>query len=185
MYICGEGSKLEYRLQFTRWLFKRNFAMRDGTGCNRCVFNDEGRLICFFMFVHPGVPDPTLSAMIRSGLLIAPFKFGLGTVRRLLDVKSFFEKIENEIRATCDRPICHLERMSVAPYAQGKGVGTKALSSALDEAARAGWAVLLATQEERNVRFYERLGFKTVRTEPYTPDPGRWGSALNHFMLKI
>ena len=30
--------------------------------------------------------------------------------------------------------------------------------AALDEAARAGWAVLLATQEERNVVFYNRLG---------------------------
>ena len=140
VYICGEGSTLEYRLRFTEWLFQRNFAMRDGTGCNRCVFDEEvraraclvtvlawyhpplvpscqhgttplkhsllatqlsvfgnnkGRLICFFMFVTPGIPDPNLWAMVKSGLLSGPFAFGFGTVRRLLEVKGFFEKIEH------------------------------------------------------------------------------------------
>ena len=184
VYICG-SSALEQRLSFTRWLFERNFAMRDGTGCNRCVFDEEGKLICFFMFVTPGVPDPDAWAMVRSGMLTAPFKFGFGTVKRLLQVKTFFEAIENEIRASVgDRPVCHLERMSVAPDCQGKGVGTRALRAALDEAAQAGWAVLLATQEERNVTFYERLGFRTIRTAAYTPDPEGWGSAPNYFMIK-
>jgi len=152
VYMCGEGSTLEYRLRFTEWLFQRNFAMRDGTGCNRCVFDEEvraraclvtvlawyhtpfipscqhgttplkhsplntrhstlatstlatqhsvfgrnkGRLICFFMFVTPGIPDPNLWAMVKSGLLSGPFAFGFGTVRRLLEVKGFFEKIEH------------------------------------------------------------------------------------------
>lgn len=57
--------------------------------------NNKGRLICFFMFVTPGIPDPNLWAMVKSGLLSGPFAFGFGTVRRLLEVKGFFEKIEH------------------------------------------------------------------------------------------
>jgi len=95
VYICVSGSTLEYRLRFMEWLFQRNFAMRGGTGCNRCVFDEEGKLLCFFMFVTPGIPDPNLGAMVKLGPLSAPFTFGFGTVRRLLEAKGFFEKVEN------------------------------------------------------------------------------------------
>jgi len=55
-----------------------------------------------------------------------------------------------------------LNRMTVLPEYQGKGVGTHALSSALEEADQEGLSVVLATQERRNVVFYKRLGFKVV-----------------------
>jgi len=55
--------------------------------------------------------------------------------------------------------------MVVRPDMQGKGVGTHALKQALDEADDAGLPVMLATQEERNIRFYRRLGFEVVRTD--------------------
>ena len=55
-----------------------------------------------------------------------------------------------------------LERMTVLPEYQGKGVGTFALSKALQEADELGMPCILGTQERRNVVFYSRLGFKVV-----------------------
>ena len=55
-----------------------------------------------------------------------------------------------------------LERMTVLPSYQGKGVGTASLSNALEDADKLGLVCILGTQETRNVTFYSRLGFKVV-----------------------
>ena len=65
---------------------------------------------------------------------------------------------------------CLLERMVVVPALQGKGVGSKCLKEALDAVAGRGQGVLLATQEARNVRFYEGLGFETIHETDFHED---------------
>ena len=61
-----------------------------------------------------------------------------------------------------DRETVYLERMIISPKLQGQGVGTKHLAAALDKVAASGRVCVLATQEARNVVFYERLGFRIV-----------------------
>lgn len=84
-------------------------------------------------------------------------------MRRLLAVKS---KYETDLRAIKSArslgDVCTLERMVVAPAMQGHGIGTRALRQVLREADAAGWPTLLATNEERNVKFYEQVGFEVV-----------------------
>ena len=53
----------------------------------------------------------------------------------------------------------------VHPSAQGRGIGTRVLQLVLAEADEAGWPTLLGTNEERNVVFYERLGFRVIHRE--------------------
>ena len=136
------------------------------------------------MFVWPDVPHPSMYDMVRAGLLTAPCRFGFGAVGRLLSVKSFFEAVEEEVLSslakdgTCAK-VVRLERMTVLPRCQGKKIGSRALRQALDEADKQQLAVLLATQEERNITFYRRLGFEVIREAPYEP-----AKCPNWFMVR-
>ena len=160
-----------FRKQFLTWLFERNFRLRLGTSVNRAVFDNSSsdgkkkKLLAFFMFVSPDVPNVGLLDMLREGFLLAPIKFGFGVMKRLLSIKDEYERIEH---AVMDKhgitSLYKLERMVVHPSYQGKGVGSKALQQALDEADTKGLPVLLGTQEERNLRFYSKLGFEVVDT---------------------
>ncbi len=57
-----------------------------------------------------------------------------------------------------------LERMVVDPAYQGQGVGSAAVAAAL---APLDQPVILTTQLQRNVTFYERLGFEVVNTQQF------------------
>ncbi|CAL9610066.1 hypothetical protein SUDANB58_05616 [Streptomyces sp. enrichment culture] len=64
-----------------------------------------------------------------------------------------------------------LDTVGVAPEAQGRGLGTAVLVPGIEAAARAGYPAFLETSSERNVVFYERLGFQ-VTAEVLLPDSG-------------
>lgn len=122
------------------------------------------------MLTPPSVRHPTLWTMLRVGLLQGLVSYGFGTVRRLLQTKTWFENKEREILGS--REAIKLERMTVLPEMQGRGVGTFSLSTALDEADRGllgrdrrtgrPLPCVLATQDRRNLVFYGRLGFEVV-----------------------
>ena len=63
---------------------------------------------------------------------------------------------------------CELAMMGVRRHAQGRGIGTALVRRLLEAAAAAAAAdgtcpaVLLSTQEQRNVTYYGRLGFRVV-----------------------
>jgi GNAT superfamily N-acetyltransferase len=58
----------------------------------------------------------------------------------------------------------------VAPSAQGHGIGTRLIEPTLAEADEAGANCYLETFDDRNPRFYHRLGFSIIDThiEPIT-----------------
>ncbi|WP_431782619.1 GNAT family N-acetyltransferase [Streptomyces chumphonensis] len=68
-------------------------------------------------------------------------------------------------------PAWFLNAVAVAPEAQGEGLGGAVLAPGLAEAGNAGLPVFLETSSERNVRFYERLGFR-VTAAVTLPDGG-------------
>ena len=162
------------RKQFLAWLFERNYQFALEHGVARVVECDVQRrgyaslnvrreIVGFYLFERPGTPSPSLLVLVRWGFLGFPFRFGLGATARLLRLKSWFEAKEREIVG--DRAIAKLERVTVLPARQGRGVGSVALAAAMSEADAEKLAVLLFTQEERNVRFYARLGFEVVADE--------------------
>ena len=162
------------RKQFLAWLFERNYQFALEHGVARVVECDVQRrgyaslnvrreIVGFYLFERPGTPSPSLLVLVRWGFLGFPFRFGLGATARLLRLKSWFEAKEREIVG--DREIAKLERVTVLPARQGRGVGSAALAAAMREADAEKLAVLLFTQEERNVRFYAKLGFEVVADE--------------------
>ncbi|WP_228973823.1 GNAT family N-acetyltransferase [Streptomyces sp. DH12] len=68
-------------------------------------------------------------------------------------------------------PAWFLDTVAVAPEAQGRGLGSAVLAPGIEAAARAGHPVFLETSSERNVSFYERLGFR-VTADIVLPDAG-------------
>ncbi|MGK4585910.1 GNAT family N-acetyltransferase [Kitasatospora sp. HPMI-4] len=70
-----------------------------------------------------------------------------------------------------EEPVWFLATVGVNPASQGRGLGSAVLRPGLDAADHAGYPVFLETSSERNVRFYERLGF-TVTADIRLPDNG-------------
>ncbi|MDL4776879.1 GNAT family N-acetyltransferase [Actinomadura xylanilytica] len=68
-------------------------------------------------------------------------------------------------------PAWFLNTVAVAPEAQGRGLGSAVLVPGIEAAARDGHPAFLETSSERNVVFYERLGFK-VTADVQLPDNG-------------
>lgn len=64
----------------------------------------------------------------------------------------------------------YLSIIGIVPWAQGRGLGATLLASTLSEAARANVACYLETFTPRNLKFYQRLGFRPVANhiEPTT-----------------
>ena len=146
------------------WLFERNFWLRLGSESAYCVFDDD-ELVMFFMLEMPDLPRLTLWEMLRAGLGAGYFIHGVGSMRRLLATKTWFETREREVLGERAGTVARLERVTVLPDRQGRGIGSAALCVALQRTDKLGLAVFLCTQEERNVRFYSRLGFEVIADE--------------------
>jgi len=180
-YIWGDDTDDTGREAFLRFLFERNIQLRPE--CCRCV-TDKGdskgreQFVCSFMFIDPGVTPPSFWEMVSVGLLSIPFRFGLFRMLRLLEVKDWYGRAKDEVLGA-ERQALQLERMTVLPSFQGKGIGSWSLKRALKEAKQRDLPVFLATQEERNVRFYSKLGFKVLTEEAFPSS----SAFRNWFML--
>ena len=110
-------------------------------------------------------PEPTRLDQLRAGLLLLPFRFGIGGLRRVFETVA---GIEGQRDATvAGEDWWYLNNMAVHADLRGQGVGTELLHFEIERiAARAPNAFLaLSTQREENVRFYERLGFEVASCE--------------------
>ena len=89
-----------------------------------------------------------------------PLKFGLATLKRLLQVMEDMEKGCKDIFPSSNKSeYVRLERMVVHPDFQGKGLGTKCLQNVIK---KTEVPIHLMTQEQRNVTFYNRSGFRVL-----------------------
>ena len=143
------------RAAFLPWLFERNFWLRLDSDSAYCVF-DGDVLVMFFMLEKPGLPSLTLWQMLRAGLAAGYFIHGVGSMRRLLGTKAWFEAKEREVLGERAGTVARLERVTVLPDRQGQGIGSAALRAALQKTDMLGLAVLL---------FYRRLGFEVISDE--------------------
>ena len=159
-----------------KWLFAKNISLRLPSA--RCAYAWDGtqkkEMVCFFMLQPPDVGEISLWTMVVSGILTMPFLFGLQSFLRVLEVKNHHDELDRLAKSThgLTGQYCALERMVVHPDWQGKGVGSRCLAQGIQEVASRQQGVILSTQEERNVTFYSRMGFKEVHREedhPFRP----------------
>lgn len=79
-------------------------------------------------------------------------------------------KIIGSIRGRRDGDIAHISRVAVHPYFQGKGLATRLIKQIEQEVGNVRtYEAFTGHQSLRNLHLYEKMGYKQVRTEPFTP----------------
>ena len=120
------------------------------------------------ILIPPGGHAPSFRRMVRSGLIVAPFRLGPGAVQRL----SAFAAASREVRdRAVQGPFWYVGGIGVDPERQGRGIGTALMEELV---ARAGRPLCLETANERNVAWYERLGFELVGEGRVPDGPHLW-----------
>ena len=66
----------------------------------------------------------------------------------------------------------------VAPEHQGKGVATELITQSMRELSASGYRFGLEAQDKKNVRYYEKLGFETVKTARFPK-----GDITHYYMI--
>ncbi len=141
-----------------RWLFERNLGLQQETGAIR-VLRDRmtGELAGTFTLIPPNAPKISLLKMLRAGLPLMPLHFGRKSIQHLLQLKSTHDLEVQDVAN--GKSYWYLSMVAIQPSLQGQGLGSSVLRSCL----KAPLPMILTTQLERNVRFYEKLGFRQDR----------------------
>ena len=80
-------------------------------------------------------------------------------------------RIVGAVRGRVDGPVCHVERLVVAPDQQGKGIGRRLLL-AMEEHAPAAvqrFALHTGDRSTANLALYRKVGYETVREKQVAP----------------
>jgi GNAT superfamily N-acetyltransferase len=147
--------------------------------------DDERKVIvCCFMWVESPHDHLTMWDMIVAGLWQGPFRFGLPALRRLLATLDAFQADAHHFGTT---NYVMLERMAVRADRRGQGIGSACLRQVMmiqqqandnDDAAPEGNVkrrdIILHTQLDANVRFYQKLGFHVVHDAIYFADDEKY-----------
>lgn len=110
------------------------------------------------IWLAPGRTDLGPAAFVRSGLVLAPLRFGPAAFRRFVTLTSAFEEAGAAVHG--EAPFWHLFILGVDPPRQGAGLGGHLIAPVLAEADAAGVLCYLETLDERNLAFYRRHGFE-------------------------
>jgi ribosomal protein S18 acetylase RimI-like enzyme len=86
--------------------------------------------------------------------------FGRGAALRLFKFRSIWKKHDP------NQPHWHIDPIGVLPEMQGKGIGSQLLSYFCNQIDMQNESAYLETDQEQNVRLYERFGYKVLETEP-------------------
>ncbi|MDT7581732.1 MAG: hypothetical protein QOK35_2996, partial [Pseudonocardiales bacterium] len=153
----------ERRRRVLPWFF--GAAVRLGRRNGRCDQVPGAAAI----WLSPGRTELGPAAFVRSGLVLAPLRFGPAAFRRFVTLTSAFEKAGAAVHG--DAPFWHLFILGVDPPEQGAGLGGRLIAPVLAEADAGGLPCYLETLAERNLSFYRRHGFALVshRREPGLP----------------
>lgn len=80
------------------------------------------------------------------------------------------DKIIGSVRATLDCGTCQVGRLIVHPDYQGKGIGTSLMERIETVFSRAErFELFTGTKSIRNIRFYQRLGYREFRLGDLSP----------------
>ncbi|MEM9568964.1 MAG: GNAT family N-acetyltransferase [Cyanobacteria bacterium P01_E01_bin.34] len=104
-----------------------------------------------------------LSQIVRSGLVWAPLNIGFSAFQRLEDHESVCDR---EVLSRAPAGFAYLWIVGVHPEAKGQGWGRRVIQSALESMRNSGHTTcLLRTDIEKNVSFYEHLGFEQIYSD--------------------
>ena len=204
------GTK-DYRTKALEWLFERNLRLTVGkcpSTLRGSLDAETGQVICCFLWTPAEYANLKLWEMIQAGLWQLPIRYGYPTLKRLLELMNHMESARGKPRErkshtedvdlkSSETKYIMLERMAVRSSWQGKGKGTEALRVVLqEEQAKLNRLeddgtnmqkieIQFETQEERNVRFYSRLGFDVDRDQDFCDEDPEYKFHSWHMMQTI
>ncbi|MBE3558783.1 MAG: GNAT family N-acetyltransferase [Ktedonobacteraceae bacterium] len=113
-------------------------------------------------WLTPGNTTFRIGRMLRCGITLSPFDFGLEGLRRFIRISNFTEALHKSCIAGSH---WYLWAIGVDPRSHGRGIGGGLLQPVLAKAAAERLPCYLETQNERNVSFYQKHGFEIARAE--------------------
>jgi len=99
----------------------------------------------------------TFVRMLGAGMLAMPFKLGWKGFSRSVNLGTRVQEVH---RRLARRPHWYLMALGVEPSKQGQGIGGALIEPILSRADADGLPCYLETFHERNLPFYEKLGFR-------------------------
>jgi ribosomal protein S18 acetylase RimI-like enzyme len=151
----------ERRARLLPWLFQVGFEISSAD-----VWTTPGRVVGAARWLPPGRQPMRTGAMVKA-LAVTPFRLRSAMVPFL----SYGRAVEAMRVEVAPGPHWYLAGLGVEPAEQGHGIGGALLSPGIDAASASGLPAVLLTNNETNLPFYERHGFRVVR-EGSTPKNG-------------
>ena len=112
------------------------------------------------MWVHSDNSEMTTWQMIKYGALKAMYKIGIKTMNNTDISLDFLAKTQAEI---IEEPHYHFTWLGVEPSLQKKGIGTELILAMLNQFSKEKVKCFLDTQDEQNVAYYEKFGFRLIK----------------------
>ena len=132
--------------------------LRYGLRRGHVTQSDAAKAVAIWM---PPCRSVTPGGMIRAGMLAIPFRVGFRPFGRFIGAINVMEEIH---KRRVSEPHWYLMIIGVDTELQGQGRGAALVKEGLDLADREALRCYLETTQERNLRFYERLGFKVAES---------------------
>jgi GNAT superfamily N-acetyltransferase len=142
-----------------------DYSILEGRELGRCVhLADEARGVAVWLLPRSPELESQAAERKRTFLQAALRAEGCANYYRIIAFMSA------KSATLIDEAAWYLSIVAVDPAAQGQGLGRKLLEPTIAEADRAGVTCYLETFSQRNLSFYQRLGFATAAlfTEPTT-----------------
>jgi GNAT superfamily N-acetyltransferase len=113
----------------------------------------------------PGHTKISQSEYIQNGFLLTPLLLGFRDYVRSQECEKFVADMHEKIMD--DRPHYYLWGLTVDPSQKRKGIGTALLRPVIEKADVEKKPIYLETHDEKNVAYYQRMGFSLVRTDMF------------------
>jgi GNAT superfamily N-acetyltransferase len=110
-------------------------------------------------WLPPGIGPMTFVRQLRAGMAWLPFSFGLTGLRRLIAFDQLSVSLHHRY---APEPHWYLLALGVDAGKQGRGIGSFLLHPHLERADQEKLPCYLDTHFERNVRLYEKHGFRVM-----------------------
>jgi ribosomal protein S18 acetylase RimI-like enzyme len=148
------GGKDEKHRRMLEIGFKTMLEKKPG---KKFVAKDNGKIVGVMRMAK----WPDCQNSIPRGLEKIPtLLFGRGSALRLFKFRSIWKKHDPK------KPHWHIDPIGVLPEMQGKGIGSKLLTYFCEYIDKQNAAAYHETDQEQNVRLYEKFGYRVVETEP-------------------
>ncbi|MGI8422197.1 MAG: GNAT family N-acetyltransferase [Gaiellaceae bacterium] len=121
------------------------------------------------ILLPPGGTRPSLRRMTAAGLYQMPLRLGPAASRRL----GVFASVSRDLR-TLAEPYWYIGGIGVEPARQGEGIGGALMGELLARVDAESGVCSLDTANERNVGWYEGLGFRVADRAQVPAGPTIW-----------